>query len=93
MSVSRARSAELVPVGNDVCPTCGSSTRLRVVEEPALVRVGGYGATRRTVTAFCADECGWLVVNAVSETSPRRAAASDTGPAAQSSSTVPMGMA
>lgn len=72
MSVSGARSAEIVPVGTDVCPACGAPTRSLGVEEPALVRGGGYGATRRTVTVFCADGCGWLIVTAVSETRPSR---------------------
>jgi len=50
----------LVAIPPDLCPRCGHFTREVIVEEPALLRHGGYGATRQTVTVVCdTDGCGW----------------------------------
>lgn len=53
------------------CPECGSELARQTASEPALVRSGGYGATRETVTAWCG--CGWALTVAISETRPNRA--------------------
>lgn len=43
----------LVTIPPDLCPRCGSMLREETVDEPALVRHAGYGATRRTVRLIC----------------------------------------
>ncbi len=61
----------LVVVDPAVCPACTSPTATVTIDEPAIVRHGGYGATRTTTVAFCSD-CGWSLVRNVTETNPRR---------------------
>lgn len=50
-------SRALVRIVEGSCPACGGVTRYETVEQPALLRHGGHGATERTVVASCS--CGW----------------------------------
>ncbi len=52
----------------DRCPRCGSTINERTVEQPALCRHGGHGATERTVTRSC--PCGWWMTSEISEARP-----------------------
>lgn len=52
------------------CPNCGGSTSTSRVEEPALLRHGGYGATRQSVLSQCDDDCGWQMTTQVNEVRP-----------------------
>lgn len=63
----------LVPVDRTNCPTCKASIDIEHVGQPALFLHGGYGATQRTSRVHC-SECGWSLVVAVDETSPRERA-------------------
>lgn len=58
----------LVAIPADRCPACGAGTHDTPVEQPALLRHGGYGATRRTVLRSC--RCGWMLLAEVSEVWP-----------------------
>lgn len=60
---------EVVPVPDDACPECGGTDlhRFEQIEAP-LLRHGGYGAARRTVTVSC--RCGWLIESERSEVHP-----------------------
>lgn len=61
---------DLVAVDSSSCPQCRSTfLTVATFSQPAMVRHGGYGATRTTTVAFCA-ECDWSLVRAVSETRP-----------------------
>ena len=59
----------LALIPHDNCPDCGAILRTRTVAEPALLRHGGYGATRETTTRVC-DVCGWSHVPAAGEVAP-----------------------
>jgi endogenous inhibitor of DNA gyrase (YacG/DUF329 family) len=51
------------------CPACGAEVTDEQVDQPALIRHGGYGATRRTVTRHCPG-CGYSLNHTTSETRP-----------------------
>ncbi len=63
-------SRSLVVLAPGVCPVDGSTLSPDGMEEPALFKHGGYGATRRTVVMFC-PACGWSITREVSAVSPR----------------------
>jgi hypothetical protein len=71
-SLRKARytgTREVVAVDPDVCPSCGGTDLHRFEQiEPALLRHGGYGAAKRTVTSSC--PCGWLLEVERSEVHP-----------------------
>lgn len=58
----------LVHVPSDRCPECGEPTSSRTVDQPALIRHGGHGATERTTVRSC--PCGWSLVSERSEIKP-----------------------
>jgi hypothetical protein len=59
----------LTPLPPELCPDCGEVLADDIAwEEPALLRHGGYGATRRTVRRCC--PCGWALVVERSEIRP-----------------------
>jgi hypothetical protein len=63
---------DLVPLDRERCPDCGSDLGVITLDEPALVRHGGYGATRQTITVHCLnEECRWFLRRSVTETNPR----------------------
>ena len=69
----RKTTKALVPVDSTSCPRCRSTLRRVVMDEPALFRHGGHGATLRTVTDHCsAGQCHWSMVRSVTESNPRR---------------------
>lgn len=51
------------------CPTCNRELDLEVVDQPAIVRHAGYGATQRTITRHCPG-CGWSLYHTTTETRP-----------------------
>ena len=51
------------------CPSCGEPLDQEQVDQPALVRHGGYGATRRTITRHCST-CGYSLNHVTQETRP-----------------------
>lgn len=61
-------SKELVRTEVGRCPRCGDAVQREVLEEPALVRHGGYGATRRSVREHC--PCGFSLLVEESEVKP-----------------------
>lgn len=69
-------SRALVPVEPGVCPVCGTELVTERLHEPALIRHGGYGATRRTERAYCPHKhpdgtlCGWVLLREVTEERP-----------------------
>lgn len=70
----RSKCLDLVPLPRLVCLSCGGTVVEMVETQPALVRHGGYGATRETRFVVCADEtCGRVRQAVVVETNPRRA--------------------
>jgi hypothetical protein len=56
----------LVPVTPGVCPDCGDELSTGSWDQPALVRHGGHGGTRRTVVRWCPN-CTWTLVAEVGE--------------------------
>lgn len=60
----------LVLIDLVACPACGGELDSEQVDEDALLRHGGYGATRTSVRFHCA--CGWTLLRQVSETRPPR---------------------
>lgn len=40
------------------CPECSGPLAQHTVAEPALLRHGGYGATRTTESLSCLEGCG-----------------------------------
>lgn len=53
------------------CPACGEPTEREVMTEEPLLRHGGYGAARRTVTEHCpALACSWFLLSEVAEDRP-----------------------
>ena len=64
-------SASLVRIEVGRCPSCGSSTEREQVKEEPLLRHGGYGAARRTITESCSNPtCRWWLTTDVSEERP-----------------------
>lgn len=59
------------PMLLDTCPDCEYELRLVAFTEPALVRAGGYGASRRTTKLRC-EQCGWSTDVEITEVSPRQ---------------------
>jgi rRNA maturation protein Nop10 len=59
----------LITIDPDTCPVCGSELGLEQVDQLPLVRHGGYGAARRTITRHCPD-CGYSLNHVVTETRP-----------------------
>lgn len=59
-----------VPLDQTVCPNDGTTLTPDGMDEPALFKHGGYGATRRTVILTC-RQCGWGITREISEISPR----------------------
>ena len=51
------------------CPGCGADLDHEQVDQPALVRHAGYGATRRTITRHCPN-CGYSLNHTTAETRP-----------------------
>ena len=62
-------SKELVCIEPGRCPSCGVATVREIVQEQPLLRHGGYGAARRTVTDHC-PTCNWWLTSDVSEERP-----------------------
>jgi hypothetical protein len=56
-----------------VCPECEGGLEATIVMEPALVRIGGYGATRKTTLQGC-RACGWTRTIEVTEVRPLKVA-------------------
>jgi len=68
---ARAASSALVPLSPGRCPSCGSTTVREAVQEQPLLRHGGYGAARRTVTDHCSSPtCQWWLTTDISEERP-----------------------
>lgn len=57
-----------VPVDPACCPDCGTPLDVMTVTEAPLLRHGGYGAARRSVTRRC--RCGWALIAEVEEQRP-----------------------
>jgi hypothetical protein len=51
------------------CPECGADLGHEQVDQPALIRHAGYGATRRTITRHC-TECSYSLKHVITETRP-----------------------
>lgn len=68
---ARAASVHPVPVESGRCPACGAPTVREQVQEQPLLRHGGYGAARRTVTEHCENpSCRWWLTTDISEERP-----------------------
>lgn len=69
----------LVVQDTDRCPLCLSPLQRESFVEDALLRHGGYGASRETTTAYCSrllDRwCSWWMTVSVAEVRPPRAVA------------------
>jgi len=65
---------ELVAISLHACPSCGCPIGTQTVETPALLRHGGYGATRRVVMLYCwfygPARCNWRMVKEITEVRP-----------------------
>lgn len=59
----------LVALDLAVCPVCSGPLREACADEPALLRHGGYGATRRSCRTIC-EACGWTLLASISERRP-----------------------
>lgn len=59
----------MVSTDPNICPECGSDVTRMTVETSALLRGGGYGATKRTVADFC-TQCDWMLNRVVEEVKP-----------------------
>lgn len=58
-------------VDPDRCPDCGGTLESVTVDQPAIVRHGGYGATRRLTVRYCPDIfCGYHRHHETSEIRP-----------------------
>jgi hypothetical protein len=67
----RGQTKALVAIDPGVCPACSTELVETALHEPALIRHGGYGATRRTVDVYCPrDDCRWSMQREVSEVRP-----------------------
>ncbi len=63
-------SKAIVPIVSNRCPRCGSAEmHPQTITEQPLLRHGGYGAARETVTLYCAL-CPYYVTTSVGETRP-----------------------
>ena len=59
------------PLARDRCPDCGDDVVDWRVEQPALLRHGGYGATWQTVIRSCRNgRCSWSLIVAEGEVWP-----------------------
>lgn len=69
----RSRCRELVPLSRESCLVCDGPLRRETVAQPALLRHGGYGATRQETFVLCVDEeCGWVRLANTIEVRPDR---------------------
>ncbi len=59
----------LAVVDPDACPDCGGLLATLTAGQPALIRHGGYGATRRTAVRYCAI-CPYTLVVETAEARP-----------------------
>jgi hypothetical protein len=67
----RSSCKELVPLPRRACLRCGGATVETVVAQPALLRHGGYGATREVTRLACVDPaCAAVRVARVDEVKP-----------------------
>jgi hypothetical protein len=65
------RPGALVALPRWSCPECGAELDETFARQGSLLRHGGYGADRLTVTRYCtADRCGWSFVSLVAERRP-----------------------
>jgi primosomal protein N' len=53
------------------CPDCDTELTLETVDQPAIVRHGGYGGTRRTLTRHC-PHCGYSLNHITTELPPAK---------------------
>lgn len=51
-------AVSLVPIDRHLCPDCGEELASTTTEQPALLRHGGYGATRQDRVRHC-PSCGF----------------------------------
>lgn len=58
----------LVLVGTRLCPACRLPTRSYRLEQPALFRHAGFGATIRSTIRWCL--CGWALLVDSTEVRP-----------------------
>lgn len=65
---ARGTTKDLVPANLFACPDCGDTLTTQTIAEAALIRHGGYGATRSTRRLFCL--CGWALTIEVTEVRP-----------------------
>lgn len=49
----------LILLDPTACPDCAAPLLIEVVDQPALLRHGGYGATHCRTVRFCG--CGYLI--------------------------------
>lgn len=63
---------DIVLVDRRRCPSCRGEVIESTIDEPALLRHGGYGATKRTRFLYCENllRCGWSLVADVTEVRP-----------------------
>jgi len=66
-----AGSRALVPIDRSACPMCGGALHEVTMDQPALFRHGGYGATTETHSVFCLP-CGWGLTVSTTEVRPAR---------------------
>lgn len=59
----------LVAVDLESCPECEAILDVVICHEPALLRGGGYGATRRIIRLAC-NLCGFGMTRETSEVRP-----------------------
>lgn len=64
----------IVAMAAETCPMCAAPIEADVARQDALLRHGGYGATRRTTRLRC-PSCAWTTGAQVDEERPPR----DTG--------------
>lgn len=67
----RSKCRDLVPLPRHTCLGCGGATVEATIAQPALLRHGGYGATRVVTRLACVDPlCGMVRVARVDEVRP-----------------------
>jgi hypothetical protein len=59
----------LVTLDPALCPTCGAVLSTGSWDEPALLRHGGYGASRRTTARYCGN-CSFVLIAEQCEARP-----------------------
>lgn len=64
-------SAAVASLADDDCRECAGPLVKHRVEQPALIRHAGYGATRITITVGC-PACGWWHRRDITEARPSR---------------------